>query len=96
MIIIEIKSLNGCAHRNQICEHFKALPEGWAVVPDSLETANFPFGEVTTELINGVMTVTKWIAGEMPEIEEIEKPVTETEQLRADVDFIAIMTGVEL
>lgn len=30
------------------------------------------------------------------EVEIIEEPITDMEQLRADVDYIAIMTGVEL
>ena len=32
----------------------------------------------------------------MPIEEEYEEPISETEQLRADVDYIAVMTGVEL
>lgn len=30
------------------------------------------------------------------EIPGTEEPITETEQLRADIDYIAVMTGVEL
>lgn len=43
-----------------------------------------------------VMTVVSMTVGEMPEVEEIEVEPTELERLRADVDYIAIMTGVEL
>lgn len=95
MKIVEIKSLPNGAHRNQEGD-FEIVPEGYAKIPDELETPNFPFGEIVVEQINGVMTVTKWTANEIPEIPEREKPVSKVEQLRADVDYLAIMTGVEL
>ena len=95
MKIVEIAALENGAHRNHN-GNFLAPPNGWAVVPDDMETPNFPFGSVEAKKINGVMTVTKWTAGEIPETPEEEAPVTEVEQLRADVDYIAIMTGVEL
>ena len=95
MRIIEIQTLENGGHRNQT-GYFKAVPEGWAVIPDDMETPNFPFGEVEVAEIDGVMTVTKWVAGTIPEVEEPEAPISETEQLRADIEFLAIMTGVEL
>lgn len=95
MRIIEIKALENGGHRNQTV-NITIVPEGYAVIPEDFETPNFPFGEVEVEEIDGVMTVTKWIAGVIPEVEEVEKPITETEQLRADIDYIAAMTGVEL
>ena len=124
MRIIEIEKFDNGAHRNQTGTLFE-VPEGWARIPDDMETPNFPFGDVEvadedivsveksikTEEINGetVTTVeetekvigtrkvvTKWTAGIIPEAEEPEQPVSETEQLRADIDYIAIMTGVEL
>ena len=100
MVIIEIKMLENGSHRNQ-SGNFKTIPNGWAVVPDDMETQNFPFGELTAEEIGGVMTVTKWVAGIAPEPtpfpeEEAGTGTGEIEQLRADVDYIAVMTGVEL
>ena len=95
MRIVEITSLENGAHRNQE-GNFNFIPYGYAVVPAGMETPNFPFGEVETEEIDGVITVTKWTAGIIPETNEVEYPVSETEQLRADIDFIAAMTGVEL
>ena len=95
MKIIEIKTLDNGAHRNQTCD-FIQIAEGWAVIPDDMETPNFPFGKVDVKEINGVMTVTRWTAGTIPEIEEPEQPITEIERLRADIDFLAVMTGVEL
>lgn len=112
MKIIEIQALDNGAHRNQTGD-FKTVPNGWAVIPDDMETLNFPFGEVETkdediievETLDGEevekvvgtrKVVTKWIAGEIPEAEEENPDPTETEKLRADIDYIAIMTGVEL
>ena len=69
MRIIEIATQKSGAHRNQT-GNFKNIPNGWAVIPKNLETKNFPFGEVKTKVINGVLTVTKWIAGNIPEEEE--------------------------
>ncbi len=82
MRIIEIKSLENGGHRNQTGT-FLTIPEGWAVVPDDMETKNFPFGEVTAENIDGVPTVTKWVAGTIPETPATEAPVTTEERLAA-------------
>lgn len=79
MKIVEIKALGNGGHRNQSGD-IKSVPDGWAVIPDGVKTPNFPFGNVETEEIDGVMTVTKWEAGEIPEAEE-EKPVSKTERL---------------
>lgn len=77
MTIIEIQALSNGAHRNQTGT-FKTIPDGWAVIPDDMETENFPFGEVTAEEIDGVMTVTKWVAGTKPEpIVLEEEPVSD-------------------
>lgn len=96
MRIIEIAPLENGAHRNQ-SGSFRNIPAGWAVIPNTLATENFPFGEVTVEEIDGIMTVTSWVAGELPEPEPTPDPEpTEMEQLRADVDYIAMEMGVEL
>ena len=95
MKIIEIQSLENGSHRNQTGD-FEVIPQGFAVIPDDMETPNFPFGDVETEEIDGVVTVTKWKANTIPEVKESEKPISETEKLRADIDFLALMTGVEL
>lgn len=78
--IVEIKALENGSHRNQIGS-FDEIPEGWAVIPDDMETPNFPFGEVKARKKNGVKTVTEWIAGTIPEAEEPETPVSKVEQL---------------
>ena len=96
MRIFEIAPLDNGAHRNQNSD-LSVVPEGWALIPADMETPNFPFGEVEVAEINGVMTVTKWTPSEMPEPEPepIHEP-TELEQLRADMDFIAMEMGVDL
>ena len=62
MRIVEIKVGSNGSHRNQRGE-FLMIPDGYALIPDGMETPNFPFGEVTAEEINGIMTVTNWVAG---------------------------------
>lgn len=101
MIIIEIEPLSNGGHRNcTISSGFENVPEGWAKIPENMEVENFPFGEVEAAEVDGVMTVIKWTAGTIPEPVELEEEtqtgVGEVEQLRADVDYIAVMTGVEL
>lgn len=80
MLIIEINALDNGAHRNQSGD-FVTIPNGWAVVPEDMEVANFPFGELTAEEINGVMTVTKWVAGEIPKPEPIPEPEPTAEDM---------------
>ena len=74
MTIIEIIASDNGSHRNQASTTSIAVPEGWAVVPEGMETPNFPFGAVEAEEINGVMTVTRWTAGEIPEPEPEPEP----------------------
>ncbi len=82
MRIIEINALENGGHRNQTWSDDVALPEGYARIPDDVETPNFPFGEVTVERIEGVLTVTKWKALPIPESNEPE-PITTQERLAA-------------
>ena len=80
MRIIEIKALVNGAHRNQTSSLSK-VPEGWAVIPEDMVTENFPFGELTAEEIDGVMTVTSWIPGEIPEVEPTPEPEPTTDDV---------------
>lgn len=73
MKIIEISALSNGAHRNRASSAILSVPEGWARVPDEMDTPNFPFGSVTVEDIGGVPTVTNWTAGVIPEPEEPEE-----------------------
>lgn len=72
MRIIEIKALENGAHINVIGE-VGAVPEGCAVIPEDMETPNFPFGDVEVEEKGGVMTVTKWIARDVEPMPTPEK-----------------------
>lgn len=74
MTIIEISALENGAHRNQ-SGNMQTVPDGWAVIPESMETKNFPFGNVTAEEIDGIMTVTRWTPGEIPKPEPEPEPV---------------------
>ena len=96
MRIIEIAALSNGAHRNQTGT-FSAVPDGWAVIPDTLDTPNFPFGDVTAEEINGVMTVSSWIAGTIPEPEPTPDPEpTQLDVIEAQVTYTAMMTDTLL
>lgn len=76
MQIIKIAADDNGSHDNQTFHG--VLPEGWAVIPESMgELENFPFGEVFAEEIDGVMTVTSWTPGKMPEPEPAPEPETE-------------------
>ena len=85
MRIVEINALENGAHRNQN-SRATIIPNGWAIVPDTLETPNFPFGEITVAEVDGVMTVTKWVAKEMPPVEEIPTEPT----ARDDTDAMLV------
>lgn len=93
MKIIEIQALPNGAHRNQT-GNFHAIPTGWAVIPEDVPIPEtFPFVDLVVE----GSTVVTMTAGVVPDPEpEPEPEPTEMEQLRADVDFIAAMTGVSL
>lgn len=66
MHMIEIAPLDNGAHRNQ--SYSRTLPSGWAVIREDIHTLeNFPFGEVEVEEIDGLLVMTKWTPGEIPE-----------------------------
>ena len=76
--------------KNPYSEEYAVVPDD--MVQDIMETRGFcdiVLNEEGTEVVS-------FIAREIPEIPEPDIPVSETEQLRADVDYIAVMTGVEL
>lgn len=91
MKIIEIQALDNGSHRNQITTS-TAIPTGWAEIPaDVAIPETFPFVDIQVEG-NKVVSMT---AGVVPDPESEPEP-TETEQLRADVDFLSAMMGVTL
>lgn len=86
MTIVQIEQLPNGAHMNQTMDSFLSIPDGWALIPDDMDTLNFPFGQVTVEELGGVMTVTNWTPGIIPDPEPDPEPEpTEVEQLRAQV-----------
>lgn len=92
MRIIEITALENGAHRNQSYNNF--LPEGYAIIPDELDTPNFPFGDIEVEEIDGIMTVTSWVAGEIPEPEPEKEPEpTQLDIIEAQITYTAMMTN---
>ena len=95
MRIIEIVPLDNGAHNNQN-GGLSYVPEGWAVIPASMVCENFPFGEVEVAEIDGVMTVTKWTPGEMPEPEPVIDEPTQLDIIEAQVTYTAMMTDTLL
>ena len=85
MTIIEISALENGAHRNQT-GNMCTIPDGWAVIPDGVETENFPFGDVAIEEIDGIMTVTSWTPGEIPEPGPEPKPVKSVGERVTDLE----------
>lgn len=101
MLLIERKSLPNGSHRNQTCNfhHPFVIPEGWVRVPPALEAeaqSYLPFINLTFDPNNPnkLLSVSQ---GEIPipELEPLPEP-TETEKLRADIDYLAVLQGVEL
>jgi hypothetical protein len=73
------------------------LGDNYAIVPPDMEDVIFETqGYCDIELNEDGTEVVSFTAREIPKIEEPEQPVTEAEQLRADIDYLAIMTGVTL
>ena len=93
MKIIEINPLPNGAHRNQTTTS-NTIPTGWAEIPADVSIPEtFPFVDIQVE----GQRVVSMTAGVVPDPEPQTDPEpTETEQLRADVDFLAAMAGVTL
>lgn len=70
MKIIKIEVGPSGGHENQTSNVRVVIPDGWALVPDDMETENFPYGDIEVENIDGVLTVTRWTPGSLPEPEE--------------------------
>ena len=96
MRIIKIEDNENGGHQNQTINGTIKIPNGWALVPDGMELERFPYGDIDVEEVDGVPTVTKWNPRALPDVEDEPAPINPIEQLRADIDYISIMTGVEL
>ena len=84
MRLVEIAALENGAHRNQTVDVPAIIPDGWALIPDDKETENFPFGTLEAEEIDGVMTVTSWTPGTIPEPEPAPVLPPSNEELAAE------------
>ena len=94
-------------HITAVPDGWAMIPDGFAV-PSTFPFVGIEAEDVTfyreVEVEDGnieerpytVHTVTAMTESEVPVVEEAEVEPTEMEQLRADVDYLAIMTGVEL
>lgn len=81
MRIVQIEKLENGAHCNQTITNLSHIPHGWAVVPEDMVTDNFPFGDLTAEEVEGVMTVTSWTPGIIPDPEPISEPEPSTDDV---------------
>lgn len=95
LTIIELAAReNGCHGVESQSHRTECWLEGWVAVPEELVQAVWDCGgfcELTLDE-NGLLTaITPTERPDQPEIEP-----TAEEQLRADVDYLAAMTGVEL
>ena len=70
MKIIKIEVGPSGGHENQASNVWVVIPDELALVPDDMETENFPYGDIEVENIDGVLTVTRWTPGSLPEPEE--------------------------
>ena len=94
MRIIEINKLPNGAHKNQTSSGSMIVSKGWAIIPDEMICDNFPFGDVKVEEVDGVMVVTEWVPGVMPEPENPE--LTQLDIIEAQVTYTAMMTNTLL
>ena len=79
MRTVEIKAQKNGAHKHTY--NAPNLPAGHAVIPDGMVLENFPFGDLTAEEIDGVMTVTSWTPGEIPEPEPMPEAEPSTSEI---------------
>lgn len=78
MRIIEIKKIPNGAHNNQTINGPISVPDGWAILPDDMETPNSPFGDITVDGRTPPV-VTSWTPLPIPEPEPEPEPSPTTE-----------------
>ena len=74
MRTIEITALSNGAHNNQTTNSTIPVPDGWAILPDDMETPNFPFGDITVDETQTPPVVTSWTPLPIPEPEPAPEP----------------------
>ena len=88
---IKIEPFDNGAHDNYTINSELEQTEGWAVIPDDMEVPDtFPF--VNIKVKDGI--VTEMTPGAVHKAEPL--PVTEMEKIRADIDYLSAIMGVEL
>ena len=96
MKYIKIEPLENGAHDNQ-SGGFTVVPDGWAVIPDNMETPNFPFGSITVDETQTPPVVTGWTPLPIPEPEpEPEPEPTQLDRVEAQATYTAMMTDTLL
>ena len=97
MMIIKIKPESSGQHLFQSQSH---RPECWIdghiAVPEALETKVYDCMGYCDLIVEGNVLKDIEPRPELIPIEEADTTPTALEQLRADVDYISVMTGVEL
>lgn len=73
MRLVEIAKLRNGAHKNQTIDYMIPVPDGWAILPDGMETPNFPFGDITVDNQKPPV-VTGWTPLPIPEPEPEPEP----------------------
>ena len=73
MKIIKITPFENGAHDNQTAIGSMIVPDGWAILPDGMETPNFPFGDITVDNQTPPV-VTSWTPLPIPEPEPAPEP----------------------
>lgn len=95
LTIIELSAREDGGHGLQSQSHrTECWLEGWVAVPPTLEQAAWDCGGYCELELDGDGALVGLTPKERPA--EPEAGPTEAEQLRADVDYLAAITGVEL
>ena len=96
MRLIKIEAASSGGHAYQTIDRISKIPNGWAVIPDDMETPNLPYGDMAVEEINGIMTVTSWAPGEVPDISHRVEPTAQDDTDAMIVDHELRITMLEL
>lgn len=106
MRLIEIKDKNGF-HNFQSINILSKIPQGWAVIPEDMETPNLPYGDITVEDIPKMAIETneegeeiEVVVGYIPTVtswtpREMPEPTPEPEPEPTSDELMDILLGVE-
>lgn len=97
MTIIELQARPDGGHGLQSQSHrTECWLEGWVAVPPQLEQTAWDCGGYCDLELDQEGALVGLTPIEQPAQPQVEPEPTETERLRADVDYLAAMTGVSL